>query len=130
VSSPSEHLSFQYAELNRFSEQLDMMRRWGVSESDPGFQRLLEARGAAMGKLGLLQPRTTALALFIPGLSPGEVKLWADAEIGWMTEARVKPGAPPVYKYVSDEVAEKIVKGELTHELEEELMTPDPYLGE
>jgi len=106
------------------------MRGWGVSELDPGFRRLLSARDAAMGKLGLMLPRTTTLAMSVLGLSPGEIKLWADAELGWMTEARRKPSALPVYKYVSDEVAEKLVKSELTHELEEELMTPDPYIGE
>ena len=42
-----------------------------------------------------------------------------------MTEARERPGAPPVYKYVSDEVAEKITKREITPELEEFLLTPE-----
>ena len=130
MSRPSEHLKFQYAELNKFNEQLAMMRRWGVSELDPGYQALWRARGAAMGKLGLMLPRTTTFVSWVFGLSPGEIKLFADAELGWMTEARVKPGAPPVYKHVTDEVAEKIVKGELTPELEKELMTPEEYYGE
>lgn len=130
MSKPSEHLKFQYAELHKLDEQLVMMRRWGVLETDPGFQRLWRARGEAMGKIGLIRARTTTLVMTKAGLSPGVIKLWADAELGWMTEARTKPSAPPVYKYVSDEVAEKIVKREVTPELEEFLMTPDPYLGE
>jgi len=130
MSKPSEHLKFQYAELNKLTSQLGMMRRWGVSELDPGFKRLLSARGAAMGKLGLRLPRTTTMVTSLLGLSPGEIKLWADAEMGWMTEARVKPGALPVYKYVTDEVAEKLIKGELTKELELTLMTPVEYFGE
>jgi len=130
MSTPGEHRKFQYEELGKLDKQLSMMRGWGVLETDPGFLRLSSARGAVMGKLGLKLPRTTTLVLSLLGLSPGGIKLWADAELGWLTEARVKPGAPPVYKYVSDEVAEKIVKRELTHELFEELVTPDPYIGE
>jgi len=130
MSAPDAHIKFQYGELHKLDQELAAMRRWGVLEIDPGYQSLLTARGAAMGKLGLKLARTTTLVSTISGLSPGVIKLWADAELGWMSEARTKPGAVPVYKYVSDEVAEKIVKEELTHELEEFLMTPDPYLGE
>ena len=130
MSAPSEHRKFQYAEVNKLTSQLSMMRRWGVLESDPGYLRLLSARGAALGKLGLSVPRLSTMVLGLVGLSPGTIMLWADAEIGWITEALVKPGALPVFKHVTDEVAEKIVKGELTKELEEELMTPDPYVGE
>ncbi|MBA7592642.1 hypothetical protein ES708_34834 [subsurface metagenome] len=130
MSKPKEHLRFQYAELNKLTQQLSMMKRWGVSELDPGFQKLLGAGRAAMAKVGLRVPRTTTLVKLLIGLSPGEIKLWADAELGWMTEARARPGAPPVYKYVSDDVAEKIVKREITPELEEQLLAPDPYLGE
>ena len=83
-----------------------------------------------MGKLGLRLPRITSLIAKLVGFSPGEITLWADAELGWMTEARERPGAPPVYKYVSNEVAEKLVKREVTPELEKVLMTPDPYIGE
>lgn len=130
MSKPKEHLQFQYAELNKLNEQLQMMQRWGVSSSDLGFMRLLDARGAVMGKLGLRLPRTTTLVKTLFGLSPGSIKLWADAEIGWTTEARTRPGAPPVYRKVSDEIAEKLVKEELTQELHDYLMTPDDYFGE
>jgi len=85
----------------------------------------MNARGAAMGKLGLRLPRITSLIAKLIGFSPGEITLWADAELGWMSEARERPGAPPVYKYVSDEIAEKIVKREVTPELEEQLLQPE-----
>ncbi len=130
MSKPSEHLKSQYAEISKLTGQCALMRRWGVSSLDPGFQKLIGASRDAMGKLGLRVPRISALVKLLFALSPGEIKLWADAELGWMTEARARPGAPPVYKYVSDEVAEKIVKGEITHELEEQLLEPDPYVGE
>lgn len=130
MSKPSEHLKFQYAEVARLEQQLDQLRGWGVPETEGGFQRLGRAIDTAIGKVGRVLSRTTTLIRTITGLSPGEIKLWADAELGWMTEARARPGAPPVYKYVSDEVAEKIVKREITPELEEQLLTPDPYIGE
>ena len=130
MSTPNEHLAFQWAEVNKLTSQLNLMQRWGVLPSDPGYLNLMTARGAAMGKLGLVKPRLTPLILRLVGLSPGDLKLWADAEIGWKVEARSEPGAPPVYHLVSDEVAEKLIKGELTHELEDELMAPDPYIGE
>jgi len=125
VSTPKEHLRFQWDELHMMDSQLSMMQRWGVLPSDPGFQKLLGARGAAMGKLGLRLPSITSLILKLVGFSPGEITLWADAELGWRTEARERPGALPVYKYVSDEIAEKLVKREVTPELEEFLLTPE-----
>ncbi|MBA7579191.1 hypothetical protein ES708_21060 [subsurface metagenome] len=130
MSTPKEHLTFQSAEIARLERELEQLRGWGVPETESGFQRLLGGLGTAIGKVGRVLSRTTTLVRTITGLSPGEIRLWADAELGWMTEARARPGAPPVYKYVSDEVAEKIVKREITPELEEQLLTPDPYLGE
>ena len=130
MSTPKEHVTFQWNELAKLDDQLRMMRGWGVSELDPGFQALFKARGAALGKLGLRLPRTSTLIKLLIELSPGELKLWSDAEIGWMVETRAKPGAPPVYHSVSDQVAETIIKGELTHEEFEALKVPDPYLGE
>lgn len=130
MSTPEEHLKFQWAEVHKLDDQLAMMRRWGVSETDPGYLALWEARGAAYIKVGTMKPRTFFQIARAFGMSPGVIALWSDAEIGWVVEARVKPGAPPVYKHVSDEVAEKIVKKELTPELVKFLMTPDPYIGE
>ena len=91
---------------------------------------LTSLRGELLAKVGFKFPRTISQILKLAGLSPGTVTLWHDIESGWMTEARVKPGAPPVYHYVNDDVALAILKGELTHELEAELMTPDDYIGE
>ena len=99
----------------------------GVSDA---ISELYSIRGELLTRVGVKFPRTISLILKLAGLSPGEVKLWHDVESGWMTEARVKPGAPPVYHYVGDDIALAILKGKLTHELEAQLMTPDPYLGE
>lgn len=83
-----------------------------------------------MGQIGVKFPRTTSLLTKLIALSPGSIALWHDVESGFMSEARAYPGAPPVYKGVSDEVAMAILKKEITKELEAELMAPDEYLGE
>ena len=130
MSTPAQHTNFQFAEVNKLSKQLGQMRSWGVSALDPGYLRLNSALSEAIGKVGFRLPRTTTLIRLLAGLSPGEVRLWADAEIGWIAESRVEPGAPPVYKQVTDQEAEKIATGKLTHELEERLMAPETYYGE
>lgn len=129
-STPDEHYQFQQNEVNELNRQLNLMDRWGVQPSDPGYQALYRARGAAISKLGHLQARTTTLVAEQAGMSPGVIRLWADAELGWMAEARERPGAPPVYHYVSDEVARAIKTRTLAKQQELELMTPDSYEGE
>jgi len=130
MSTPADHLDFQKREFNKLTSQLNMMRKWGVSELDPGFQKLYRAQTAAMQKIGRNLPRTTTLVKYLVGLSPGEIKLWADAEIGWVVESTAAPGAPVVRKLVPDQVAELLLTGKMTHELEEVLMAPDTYEGE
>jgi hypothetical protein len=110
--------------INSLRPHLDIP---GVSEAT---RELTAIRSRLLKTVGLKFPRTISQILKLAGLSPGSITLWHDIESGWLTEARSKPGAPPVYHYVKDEVAIKILKGELTHELEVELMTPDEYIGE
>jgi hypothetical protein len=99
----------------------------GVSEA---MRELYSIRGELLKRVGFKFPRTISAILKLAGLSPGTITLWHDVESGWMTEARAYPGAPPVYKHASDEVAITILKKEITKELEAELLTPDEYLGE
>ena len=99
----------------------------GVSDATA---ELYSIRGKLLKTVGLKFPRTISQILKLAALSPGTITLWHDIESGWMTEARAKPGAPPVYHYVKDNVAVAILKGELTKELETTLMTPDEYIGE
>jgi hypothetical protein len=96
----------------------------------PNYLNLSRLRGELYTSIGFRVPKFMQLVIKLIGLSPGEVKLWFDAECGFFTEARAYTGAPPVYHIVTDEVAIAIVKGELTHELEAVLMTPDEYMGE
>jgi len=130
MAVPEVHVKFQWHQIGEIDKALKTMRGFGILESSPAYQALNKARGALFGKIGFRVPRPTNLLLKLLGLSPGEVKVWHDSEAGWMVEARKTPKAPPVYHYVDDEVAMTILKGELTHELEDKLMTPDPYIGE
>jgi hypothetical protein len=110
--------------INKLKPHIDIP---GVSDA---MSELSSIRGRLLRTVGLKFPRTISQILKLAGLSPGTVTLWHDVESGWMTEARERPGAPPVYHYVKDEVAITILSGKLTHELEAILMKPDDYLGE
>ena len=119
-----------YSQIRELERALGTMRRFGISELSAPYQQLYSLQGKLLAQVGFKFPRGISLLVRLAGLSPGEIKLWHDVESGWMSEAREKPGAPPVYRAVSDEVAMAILKGELTHDLETTLMTPDPYIGE
>lgn len=109
---------------------LSAMRREGIPEISTPFRAIQGALSGITTQWGFKIPRPVNALMKLYGLSPGTITLFHDAESGFFTEARVKPGAPPVYHHVTDEVAMTILKGELTHELEEILMAPDEYLGE
>ena len=130
MSKPGAHIDFQYQELSRINDALGTLRRFGISELDPAFQTLNRARYDALRKIGLVQPRTSTLLKIITGLSPGELRLFRDAEIGWLVQAIAFPGALPLVRYVDDEMAVKIIKGELTHDEFMKLQEPvEPYMA-
>jgi len=119
-----------WAQVNELDRAMGTMRRYGIPEESDAYQSLWGQRGRLMAEIGQKFPRETLQMRLISALYSPVIRLWHDIESGWMVEAREKPGAPPVYKSVSDEVAMAILKGEVTPELEEELVTPDEYLGE
>ena len=121
---------YSYAQLDEINRALKVLKLNNILEDSLPFKQLYSLRGKLMSQLGLKIPRVTSLLKLVAGLSPGEIRCWHDAESGWFTEARERPGAPPVYRHVSDEVAVAVLKGEVTHELEVMLMKPDDYLGE
>lgn len=123
-------LYHQYRGLNELERTLKVLTKAGFGPLSEPFEAVSALRGKLLGQLGLKAPKPMSLLKLLAGLSPGTIKVWHDAESGWFSEAREKPGAPPVYQHISDEVAMAILKGELTHELEMTLMTPDEYLGE
>jgi len=120
-----------WQQVHTIDRSLDKLRLHvdipGISDA---FQELYSLRGELMAKIGFKFPREVRLILRIVGLSPGTINLWFDIESGWMSEARARPRALPVYKSISVEVAMTLLRGELTKELEAELMAPDPYIGE
>jgi len=120
------HLKFQKQSEDRITSALDLLRREGILPTAPSWLRLSNTLGQYQLQIGFRVPRPITLILKLLGLSPGELRLFQDAERGWMVEAIEQPGAQPVFKYVTDEVAATLIRGELTHELEAELMTPEP----
>lgn len=119
-----------WQQIHRLDESLSSMRMHGILPTAGPYQELFRLRGKLMGQIGIKFPREVTMLMRLFMLSPGEIKLWHDVESGFMSETRSYPGAPPVYKSVSDEAAMAILKHEVTKELEAELMTPDEYYGE
>jgi len=123
-------LYHSYRQINEIQRTLRTLTRAGFGPLTEPYQAVYKLQGELMSKLGLRIPKSMSIMKLLKFLSPGSVKLFHDAESGWFTEAREKDGAPPVYHHVSDDTAMTILKGEMTHELEAELMKPDEYLGE
>jgi len=119
-----------WSQVQELDRAMSSLRRLGIPDTSDPFKALYSLRGQLMAQVGIKFPRTVTQLIKLIGFSPGSISLWHDVESGWMSEARARPGAPPVYKSVSDEVAVAILKHEITPELEKVLLTPDPYLGE
>ena len=117
-------------QIRELEKAMGTMRRFGILESNPAFRQLFAARGKLMAQVGFKFPRTIIQLVKLVGMSPGSITLWEDIESGWMAEGRVKPGAPPVYHYITDEQAVAIINRDVSPELHDYLMTEDPYLGE
>ena len=125
MSDKKDHVEFQFAELNSINSAIGTLRGLGISELDSAFGALEKARGIALRKLGVVQPRTSTLLRLLTGLSPGSISLFLDAERGWLVEGIIKPGAVPVYHYVGEEIASRILLEDLTPELKEFLWTAE-----
>lgn len=119
-----------YRQIHEYERAMRQLALGGFGPGTAPFNILYDARNKVLESVGLKSSRSVSSLLRLAGLSPGEIRLWHDAESGFMTEARRTPAAPPVYHHVEDQVALTILRGELTHELEEVLMTPDAYTGE
>jgi len=120
----------KWRQIHELDRAMRTMRAFGIPEVSEAYQQMYSMRGKLMGQVGVKFPRTISQIVKLIGLSPGVISLWHDVEEGWMSEARERKGAPPVYKSVSDGVAMAILQRRVTPELEKTLMTPDPYLGE
>jgi len=118
---------FQVQKLDR---AMEVMGQYGIAETDPAYQQLWAERGKLIGQIGQKFPRVNYALGMWREFSPERIRLRYDIEMGWFSEARVRPKAPPVYKPLSDEDAMAILKGEITTELKQRLLTPDDYIGE
>lgn len=119
-----------WQQIKEIDRAMKTLRKYGIPELGDAFQDMYRIRAKLLSQLGVKLPRTVTQVIRLAGFSPGTFALWHDVESGWMSEARARPGAPPVYKRVSDEVAMAILKREITPELEAQLLAPDEYLGE
>jgi len=130
MSTPDEHITAQWNEVHRAEADLATLERLGVSTSDPAYLRLQKERGAALAKVGTTVSRDDILLAWSFGFSPGIIGLWHNGDAGFVSEARVKAGAPPVYHTVSGEEAVAIINRKVSKKLEKRLMAPDDYFGE
>jgi len=119
-----------WSQVKELDRALRSLRKLGIGELDPSYGALSGLRSKLLAQVGIKFPRTVTQIAKLFGLSPGIITLWHDVESGWMSEARTKPGAPPVYRAISDEVAVAIIKSELTHDQFMSLSIPDDYIGE
>jgi len=117
-----------WQQVHEVDRAMSVLRLRGIPITNPAITELSALRGKLLAQIGIKYPRVTSLLAKLIALSPGSIKLWHDVESGWMTEARRKPGAPPVYRSVDDDVAAMLLRGEMTHELEDRLMTPDEFI--
>lgn len=120
----------QYRALNEITRTLRVLNRAGFGPLSDAYQAVYKMRGDLMSQLGLRVFKSSTLLSYLGALSPGYIKLFVDSETGFFTEARKAPGTRPVFRHASDEVALTLLRGQLTHQLEEDLMTPDDYIGE
>lgn len=114
-----------WQQIGELEKALGTMTRFGIEETDPAYQALFAKRGALLAAVGKKFPRSAIQLRLLPGFSPGVIRLWHDVESGFFTDARVRPGAPPVYRAIPDNIAMAILKRELTHEEFEALLIPD-----
>ena len=126
----STSTDYHWYQVHKAEEDLATLRRLGVEETHPAYQRAWAARGKALANVGYKRPRTQAWLVDWATYSPTLIRLMEDTELGFVAVVKAHKGAPPVYKRVSGEVAVAIIKGEVTPELERDLLAPDEYLGE
>jgi len=119
-----------WQQIREVERALGTLRKYGISDISPEYLKLSGIRGRLLSQVGLKFPRSIIQVLKLVGLSPGSITLWEDIESGWLAEGRVRPGAPPVYHYITDEQAIAILNKDISTELHDFLLTEDPYLGE
>ena len=109
---------------------LSELEKLGLGPGTPAYQAVWKKRGELLATIGAKFPRIDYSLSMWREFSPGRVRVWFDPEFGFLVEARAKPGALPIYKRVTPEVAVAVIKGEVTPELKAQLLAPVEYHGE
>lgn len=120
----------KWQQLRGVEGAISSLTRLGIPFDNPAMRLLSGERARILGTIGAIKPRGVLQLARMLALSPGQITAFFDTEVGWLAEAIERPGAAAVITRISAEEAAAIIKGEITHEIEERLMTPDPYLGE
>ena len=119
-----------WQQIRTAERALGDLEKLGLGPGTEAYEAVWHQRGALLAEVGRKFPRVDFTLSMWRELSPQRIRAWFDPEFGFMAEIRASPGAPPVYKMVSAEVAVAIIKDEVTPELKETLLAPDEYLGE
>ena len=119
-----------WQQIHELERAMGTMERFGIDPASEAYLTLYRKKGALLAKVGRKFPRSYDWLTFLVGESPGTLRLGHDVETGWFSEAREKPGAPPIYHRLTDEEAMAILKEEISPELHKRLFTLDEYLGE
>ena len=124
---PCQH---KWEQISNTSSALGRLSVSPYMRALPGFGELYALRGSIMSQVMGPFPRVATLFRFIPFLSPGQVRIWFDTEVGWIVEGRASPGAPPVLRSIDQETAMQLLDPEAPEELLHPYELPDPYIGE
>uniref|UniRef100_A0A6M3JYF6 Uncharacterized protein n=1 Tax=viral metagenome TaxID=1070528 RepID=A0A6M3JYF6_9ZZZZ len=119
-----------WQQIRTAERALGDLDRLGLGPGTEAYEAVLSQRGKLLAQVGMKFPRIDYSLSMWREFSPQRIRAWFDPEFGFMVEGRASPGAPPVYKTVSAEMAAAVIKGELTPEMKEALVKPDEYLGE
>jgi hypothetical protein len=128
-------------QLRALDTAMGALRDVGIGVGTQAYDALWRQRGAVLGKLRAMAPspresttaahvkvvgRLRALGLEFAAASPrihiseleeATVRVWFDIEQEWLAEARLSPGAPPIYHSLTTEEAVSLIKETPTPEL-------------
>jgi hypothetical protein len=121
-----------FKQLKEIDQALSHILRAGLGPLSAPYEALYKVRGEVMGKLGLkaVSVRRVLPILKLLALSPGELEVFFDIEVGWIAQGTPRPGAPPVIRRISHEEAELLLSPRPPTSLVHRLLEPETYFGE
>jgi len=112
-------------QVSEIDKALNALRGAGIDLASSPFAILERERAKLLSNIGVKMPRSGNLLVRYVGFSPGVIALFHDNEAGFIVEARTSVQAPPVYHLVPEDMAMRVLKHDISDELEEFLMTPE-----